>query len=169
MTTRVYSVYRPCRSDGPHTVYSQHTRYLAERSDARCPQVAFVDDLKIQLQEALDSGDQIILEGDFNLDLCSTIWTNLMEEFSLENAIFQRHGDKGPNTQARGSKQIDGFLISRTLVVVASGYLPFTKSVGDHRTVWFDTTYHLIYGHILPRVLSKESRRLQLYDPRIVK
>ena len=109
-----------------------------------------LEDLKRQLQEAVDDGDQIILGGDFNMDLRNDMWSELMDEFSLENAVFQRHDENGPNTQARGSKQIDGFLISRTLVVTASGYLPFTQSVGDHRTVWFDTTYHSIYGHVLP-------------------
>jgi len=119
VTTRVYSVYRPCKSAGPNTVYSQHIRYMAEQNDARCPQVAMVQDLKQQLQEATDVGDQIVVGGDFNLDMCSSVWTQLSDEFSLENAIFHRHGTEGPNTHARGTKQIDGFLVSRTL---ASNY-----------------------------------------------
>jgi len=168
ITTRVYSIYRPCKSEGPNTVYAQHTRYMAEKEDARCPQVAMVEDLKRQLQEAHDTGDQLIVGGDFNLDMRSNVWKQIMEEFTLENAIFHRHGEEGPNTYKRGSTQIDGFLVSRTLKITASGYLPFSRSVGDHRTIWFDTSYHSIYGNLSPRILSKESRRLQLYDPRVV-
>ena len=49
LATMVYSIYRPCKSDLAGLVYSQHVRFLSEKEDACCPQVAMVEDLKKEL------------------------------------------------------------------------------------------------------------------------
>ena len=127
-----------------------------------------VEDLKRELQTANKEGDQLVVGGDFNLDMRSVVLAEFANELTLENVVFQQHGMEGPNTHTRRTKQIDGFLVSRALTMTASGYLSFNLAVTDHRTVWFNTTYQSIYGHLLPRILSRESRRLQIYDPRVV-
>ena len=67
--TRIYSVYRPCRGQGERTVYSQQLRALLRKDDQRCPQQAFWEDLQINVQQAKDGGNQIIVGGDFNCNM----------------------------------------------------------------------------------------------------
>ena len=89
LATQVYSIYRPCKSDGTRSVYSQQVRHLSSIQDARCPQVAMVEDLKKELEQARDDGDQLIIGGDFNLDLRSEAWSDFTADLELENAIFR--------------------------------------------------------------------------------
>ena len=54
---------------------------------------------------------------------------------------MERHGEKGPSTCERGSRQINTIETTRQLESTANRYLPFGKSVGDHRIVWVDISY----------------------------
>ena len=164
--TRVYSVYRPCATLGLSTVHSQHIAYLTSKSDARSPQQAFLEDLTVELQAAKAAGDQLIIGGDFNLDLTSDTLNEFMDTLELKNVILDRHQahQTPPATYFRGSKPVDGFLISRTLQVSGCGWLHRHCSPGDHLVSWIDTGYHSIYGNELPCTLTKTARRLQMHD-----
>ena len=48
-----------------------------------------VKNLKKELTQARDKGDQLIVSGNFNLDLQSDIWSEFAEDLELENMIFQ--------------------------------------------------------------------------------
>ena len=67
--TRIYSVYRPCKSYGEQTVYAQHTRGLTAEHDDRCPQKAFFEDLAVEINLARADGDMFIIQGDMNMDV----------------------------------------------------------------------------------------------------
>mmetsp|Transcript_26479 Transcript_26479/g.37595 ORF Transcript_26479/g.37595 Transcript_26479/m.37595 type:complete len:134 (-) Transcript_26479:104-505(-) len=49
--TRIYSIYRPCKSHGPHTTYTQQVNALNKTQDLRCPQTAMMED---EFCESLD-------------------------------------------------------------------------------------------------------------------
>ena len=166
--TRVYSVYRPCSTLGLSTVHSQHIAYLTSKSDDRTPQKAFIEDLTAELQAAKAGGYQLIIGGDFNLDLTTDVLDEFMDLLELKNVILDRHQahQAPPATYFRGSKPVDGFLISRTMQVTGCGWLHRHCSPGDHLVSWMDTSYHSIFGNEVPFNLTKTARRLQMHDSR---
>ena len=144
--TRIYSVYRPCRGAGEKSVYSQQVRGLLAKGDLRCPQEAFWEDLQAEVQAAMDGGDKIVIGGDFNCDMTSARPKEFMDELGLVNPVFEMHGTEGPSTYARGSKQIDGIMLSSTLQATNAGYLPLICAVGDHRPIWVDISVDTMFG-----------------------
>ena len=135
-------------------------------NDTRCPQEAFWEDLRIDVQGAKDEGDQIVIGGDFNYDMTSPRAQELMTALGLYNAVFELHGEEGPNTYRRGSKQINAILVSSTLVVKQVGYLPLICAVGDHRPIWIDVTRESMFGGERQSHTTKGARRLRLDDTR---
>ena len=65
ITLRVISAYRPCASNGPFMVYSQHHNYFDEENIEGCPRALFTSHLLHWTQE----GDQIILMINANEDI----------------------------------------------------------------------------------------------------
>lgn len=169
VTTRIYSAYRPCSSwQESGSVHNQHLRYLRSNKDLRSPQTAFLEDFKKELLQAKAEGDQIIIGADFNLNLETDALNDWLDELEIEECIIERHGKGSPATHLRGSTKVDGMFLSRTLQVTGCGYLPNGRTIGDHLILWVDVTYVSMLGHTSPKFLSKDARRLQLYDPRIV-
>jgi exonuclease III len=64
--TRIISAYRPCKSYGLETAYTQHLLYFQSVGEDREPRQAFMDDLKTAIQAWQNDGEEIILTGDFN-------------------------------------------------------------------------------------------------------
>ena len=126
------SAYCPCDSPGKQTVYAQHLRCLLNKNDDRCPRQAFWDDLATDIRRYQQAGDQILLSGDFNIDILSPVFLEWCSDLGLYNAIHNHHGLHGPPTHNRGSSQIDAILISHSLHVVNAGYLSWDCAVADH-------------------------------------
>ena len=116
MYTRIYSIYRPCKSHGPHTTYTQQVNALNETQDLRCPQTAMMEDLSTEILAAQQLGEQIIIGRDFNMNIATRL-TDRYENLDLKNAIFEHHGEDGPTTFEAGRDQIDGIIISSTIQV----------------------------------------------------
>ena len=72
ITLRYVSVYGPCDStNGETSVRRQHIKYLNENNDNRHPKTAFLEDLENELKTWLAAGDQVVVGGDFNLEVTS--------------------------------------------------------------------------------------------------
>ena len=78
----------------------------------------------MELQAAKAGGYQLIIGGDFNLDLTTDVLDEFMDLLELKNVILDRHQahQTPPATYFRASKPVDGFLISRTLEVTGCGW-----------------------------------------------
>ena len=64
---KVYTIYAPCNQGrGPQTVYTQHVRHFHDIDRNNDPIHAMWMDLREDLQQTYDAGDQIICMGDFN-------------------------------------------------------------------------------------------------------
>ena len=174
--TRFYSAYRPCKSassSGGLTVYSQQISEMVKKDDLRCPRVAFLDDLRAEIGNALSLGDKIVIGADLNTDLrsrgnSSTDLGFFIQNLQLSEVILSRHNSEPPPTFLMGSYPIDTILVSKGLDVVGCGYLDSETAVGDHRILWADITYNSALGHTEPFIASMDSRRLTLVDPAVV-
>ena len=60
---RVYSLYIPTQSDGIFTTFTQQVNVLATNTDSRHPKTALVEDLRKEVEDASEAGDQIIIGG----------------------------------------------------------------------------------------------------------
>ena len=110
---------------------------MAAKKYTRCPQAAMLEDLKTVIEQAKEEGDEIIVGGNFNMNV-TTALTELCEHLELKNEITTQFETGGPPTYAGGIKQIDDILVSTTINVYQCGYPPLNLSPGDHRVIWLD-------------------------------
>eukprot|EP00957_Ditylum_brightwellii_P119553 9122014-Ditylum_brightwellii.AAC.1 len=69
-----------------------------------------MQDIKEQVQQWMDKGDQVFLMGDFNEFILKNSMVTFFANLGMRELITQRHGQHGPATsQANTSRQaIDG-------------------------------------------------------------
>ena len=161
---RIYSAYRPCVSHGENTIYAQQTRGLTTLNDTRCPRVAFLEDLKTEIETANDKQEWVILAMDANTDITTKEIENFARTVNLINPITERHGSEGPPTYMRGSKQIDAILISPQIRIEECGYLPHIASPSDHRVLWIDIKNEGLLGTKRTTMTQKHETRLKMDD-----
>jgi len=167
--TRIYSIYRPCKSHGDQTTYSQQIRGMTLENDNRCPQQAFLEDLAIEINLARAEGDMFVIQGDLNMDVTSGVFRNFIESIGLINPVLEMHGTGGPATFSRGVKQIDCILSSPEIEVTGCGYLPECCAVGDHLPIWVDFRTTDILGADFRQRIRPKVYRLQPDNPISVK
>ena len=165
---RLVSVYCPVRPSamkgcqGQDTVYAQHLRHTSKE-----PIKAFWEDLKEDIAQWQKEGNKLIIMGDWNSDVRTTV-TDFMMHAGLVEVITTVHGNDGPPTMNRGSKAIDGIFASPLARVESCGYLPFGATPGDHRCLWMDIPIGELLGYEIPDLPTAKARNLQLQDPRTV-
>jgi hypothetical protein len=166
---RVISMYRPCKPNvpGPNTAYSQQQRFFNRIGDNRCPRAAILEDLGNCITQWRNNGDQIILGGDFNEDVCGDNISQWSQSLQLTNAIGMKYDIKEKATYHRGSQSIDGIFISHTIQPVKMGYAPFGIFPSDHRCIWIDITTVNAFGYRLPHSIKPSARRLKSDNPRV--
>jgi hypothetical protein len=171
---RVVCAYRPCvpaSGSGATTVYAQQLQYFADTDRDVCPRSAFLIDLRRDIAQWMESGEQVMVCLDANEDNRSGEVAKTFKSLGLREVLFERHGFQAPATTDKGSLPIDGIWASRTLVIERGGYLPHGAAIPttNHRGLWVDISHVVAYGHSLPPIIRASGRRLKLQDPRIVR
>ena len=174
VSLRVISAYRPCRSPGANTVYSQHSRFFDATSDTPIqPRKQFFEDLSKEiLNWKNEEHDQIVLMMDANTNTSITTDRELQEFLrttNLMDAVTCRHQEKHglQPTHHNGQHPIDGIFVSNTLHPIRCGYLPFGDFPSDHRAIWIDLTFDNCFGYKMPKATRPSARRLKSSDPKI--
>ncbi len=163
-TTRVITAYCAVYNmTGPNTVYSQQLKFLNKD-----PIKAFWDDLASEIHKWQLQGDQIVLMGDWNKETHSAEFVDWYDKLGLIDPILRKHGQGAPPTYNKGSKRIDGILISGTLKASRCGFLAFDALPGDHRVLYIDIKTKSFIGHRPSNIPTHAARRLKLDDPRVV-
>ena len=67
----VITVYRPCKTEGSKTAYTQQLRYLTKIKDERDSREILMEDLKSEIKKWSLEGESIIIMGDWNEDVRS--------------------------------------------------------------------------------------------------
>ena len=179
MVLRIVSAYCPCEPnrradgtilDGDLTVYKQHQKYLNETDDDRDPRTAFLQDFESDLASWLDTGDQILVQGDFNHHILDDPILSLFERHNMYNLIFALHDHNlFPPSSGRGSNRtVDGIFGTSHLVPIKAGYLDTSDQPGDHYPLWVDISISSCLGHRPTRFAAPKKRRLQLSNAKCV-
>eukprot|EP00978_Attheya_sp_CCMP212_P015626 scaffold40262_cov58-Attheya_sp.AAC.1 len=174
---RIVQAYRPCKSYGPLTAYSQQQKffntiahtpaektYLSRhgelskadlateqlRPQSMSPIQRFLHDVCTDIAVWKLKGDQVVLMGDFNADVRTEPLKSMFTKLPMREIITTVNDPtKAPGTFNRYTDLAHGF-------------------GGDHRIGWADFTYENIFGHLLPAIERPIARRLRLGDPRVV-
>lgn len=171
--TRIISAYRPCLSNSEASVNIQHHLYF-EKSTVD-PRMKFIEDLSKAIIEWQNQGELIILAGDMNTGdkkdqrSMENFWASFLSRTGLVN-VHQSHLNSQwlPNTQERGTVQIDYIFASPSIEIKRCGFLPFGVIPSDHRGLWVDFSTNSLLGLLPPKIQTMQARRLKLVDPRIV-
>ncbi len=171
-TLRIISAYRPNQPNGPFIVYAQQNAYFNSTGTPRCPRKAFLQDLCKDLNEFLESGDNIILMLDGNSNMRKSDLKSALESCSLKEVILKKHGTHGPATFRRNNAKtpIDGIWTSPSIDIKACGYFDYDSVFVnmDHRCLWADISFVNAFGHNMPAIVRPITRRLHCKDPRIM-
>ena len=136
---RMVSIYFPTiprdKKFGHKKVYSQQQKALLQMKITESVWATFWTDLTKEIDKWIQEGDQLILGGDWNIDVRKEQFQQRFRERNLIPAIISRHGKEGPGTYNNGSAPIDEIFISSTLSVIACGYLDHGSTMGDHRPI----------------------------------
>ena len=158
---RVVSLYRPNPPPSNEndesrelSVYKQHLKYFNTKNDDRDPRDAFIEDFKTALSSYINSGDQVIVCGDFNDDIFSDRITSIFTEHGMHHMVFCRHDPRDfPASCERThttNRTIDGIWGTANLIPIRCGYLEAGDIPGDHCPIWFDISYETALGHNPP-------------------
>ena len=148
------SMYQPCTNkNGEQSVYAQHKSHLQTLNDDRDPRKAFMEDLKMELTEWIDQGDQIVVGGDMNESVFHESITSLFDTFNMRNLIFDMHDPAhAPKSYFRTTEGriVDGLWGTPGIHVERCGYLEPGDFPGNHSLMWADITYESALGHNPP-------------------
>jgi hypothetical protein len=88
----------------------------------------------------------------------------------MREVLLTRHGRNAPPTTDNGSSVIDGIWATPAIGIEHGGYLAGGEAIPrmNHRCLWIDVTYEMMYRHEIPLIAWYAIRQLKLQDPRVV-
>ena len=172
-------VYRPCKpadirrrgvnkSGKRSKVWEQHVRYFKKKGILDPdPRELFDKDLFKLLRSWRMADDEIILMGDFNDNIYTSLFARTLKEEDIElNEQFHKtHLEKAPASHFTGSKPIIGIFATPGIDCHQSAFISKYKTaggqgVGDHRLHIFDFSTLSILGLITPATMKPGARKL---------
>ena len=167
--TRVVTGYQPVKAKpkGLETVYQQYVRYIQREGLNTTPWELFQSDLLSQLRQWRRQGDRIILYLDANEHVMDGQLNKALQGPGLEMMEALHTFTQAPllPTWRNGSSPIDGIWVTPKIEVTGAKILPFSKSIGDHRSFLLETTTRSTLGQDLPKIVRVEARRLSCRSP----
>jgi exonuclease III len=148
---RVVTLYRPVQSFGATSTYQQHQQLLLDANIDECPRKQMMYDLRKFLSTSIESGDKIIVMGDFNEDVRSHFISRFFDSLGMHESIIGKHGENAPNTFYQGTVPIDGIFMTKNLIATRSGYTQTSWGMpSDHRLLWIDIRLSDMLGEHAP-------------------
>jgi len=112
----IVSIYRPCPSNGPLSTYQQQVHFWSRKNLDCCPRLKLLEDLKEEIHNWQEAGEQVILLADMNEEVMAPSLHKFCQDLNLVEAISMLHGRYPLPTHQSGSKAIDRIYLSRTLL-----------------------------------------------------
>ena len=177
---RVVSLY--CPNPPSHqpkqlSVYQQHLKHFNNENDDREPRQAFIEDFETELIKWLETGDQIVVGGDWNHDIFSEPAARPIEDMfkshNMHNMVFCLHDPNDfPSSSGKTTTQkrtVDGIWGTSGLVPIRAGYIKVGEFGGDHHPIWFDVTFRDALGHVPSKIARPHTNRLNMSNKKAVK
>lgn len=162
-----YQVVTDVTPTGSITAATQQRSLLIQAQDRiQQPRAAFRHDLLQCLTELRESGDEILLIGDFNEQLGSDPdgMSRIVCSLSLVDALREYHSQEPPATYARGSRCLDYALATASVAdsISRCGYEAFnSRYPSDHRGLYIDFDIDKLFGTALHHLAKHQPRMLQ--------
>jgi hypothetical protein len=169
-TLRIVSVYFPSLNSGygHKKVHCQQKKALLSLGDKNSVFAAFWRDFWNEVDTWLEDGDELVIGGDWNIDVTHKTFLRPFQQRGLIAAITSKHTEPFASTHSRGTRPIDEIFITPGIDITACGYMEFGAGVGDHRPIWILFTMISALGANLPPLPSFQARRLKCQDPIVV-
>ena len=119
--TRIVSIYALHKKGGPLSAIVQHQLYYLAQQNCDDPYNLFWRELTEQLVQWKEEGEQLILGGNWNLNITDYRIKRLQTQLTLKIPHNKLH-TKSPCTRYPGSNTIDFFLTTAGLHITKSGY-----------------------------------------------
>ncbi len=170
MVLRQLSVYVPnlAMSQGHKKVYNQQKQALLAMGITTSVMEIFWNDFWQLIDEAIEAGEQLIISGDWNLDVRKDLFLDQFKQRNISPIVTGNHGTEGPGTFSGGNKPIDEIMASDTLAISSSGYIAQGEGLGDHCIIWADITKRSAVGAKMPPTTKFQGRKLKCNDPRVI-
>jgi hypothetical protein len=125
----IITAYKPCKTTGPNTTWSQQWILLREKSENPDPTAALCNDLNETLRNWRSQNMEIILMIDENEEIGNKPggFGQILAQNGLFDILANQHiAEKYPPTYARGSKRIDYIFATESIQTncKSSGILP---------------------------------------------
>ena len=168
--TRLILVYVPnlMRKHGHKKVTCQQQRALLAMGVTDNVIEVFWKDFWEDIDKWIEEGDQLVIAGDWNVDVTKQSFLEEFKKRELQPAISTLHGPDLPATHNKGSKAIDEIFVSTSLQVQGAGYLEHGLTLSDHRPIWIDITKASMVGTNSKLAPTFAARKLKTNDPRVV-
>ena len=166
---QVYCPSPPC-SASFNSSYAQQHRYFLQSQLSDCPRQLFFQHLSTFIQERLQAQEQIVIMGDFNHVVDSDKLLHFLNQHHLHNIHQTLNSSYHTRlaTYDRGSRTIDAIFASPGITATCGGFLGFKTFPSDHRLLWCDISFHILFGSPLANIIPPSRRRLKCEDPRSV-
>lgn len=128
----------------------------------------FWSDFWRQIDSWLESGEQLVVGGDWNRDVTKDKWLKEFTNRNLLPAMSTKHGKHLLETHNNSTVPIDEIFYSSTLHVKQAGYLEHRSSLSDHCPLWIDLDKQFFFGGKPSIKPTFAARRFKTQDPRIV-
>jgi exonuclease III len=167
-----YQVPKNSNLSGPTTAHTQQVLQLKQIGfPEQNPRRQFCDALDRFLTDKIDAGHQIILGGDFNDEIGSTMqgFTYIVAKHNLTDVLRVQLGTTDePATYARGSKRLDYVFMTADIAssVVACGAEPFNhRFFSDHRGLYVDLKLSGLFDRNLSPLAGPQFRDIRSGNP----
>ena len=108
--------------------------------------------------------------GDFNHIVDSPQVLQFLEQHHLHNVHLTLHSSYHSfiPTYERGTRTIDAIFASSNITASRGGFLQFKSFPSDHRLIWCDIQFDILFGSPRLSIIPHSRRRLKCEDPRSV-
>ena len=167
--TTVIQVYRPVKNtENSGSVYMQQASRIPEDDVLK----KYDEDLLQLIDGFMEGGYNIVVMGDFNLDVTNEdlFLVRELKDRGIIERITDRHGKaNAPNTFRWGSTTIDGIFSTREMEIIRCGYTAGDPKLSDHRMAWAEFTKDAVLGIDCGDMFKPPTRRLQCKYKKVVK
>ena len=170
MKLRVVSIYLPSArtSSGSKTILEQQKGALLKSKITQGVLDTYWKDLWKDIDTWIANDEQIIIGGDWNMQVQSKELLDGFKERKMKPVIQAKFPGELPPTYNRGSKALDEIFFTENVKINKCGYMQHGILASDHCPIWIEIDKKSVLGSKTGMVQKLKARRLKNNNPDIV-